>query len=214
MENLELRAKDLRELQKLQSSIVKRTTGFPLRCHHTHLLNTVNVQKPNFYIQNSLLSLLNIMFLVDSPARQLSEKLLSTYLSKRLVTPGTIIHRMKNIGISLVKGLFSRIYIPVSQVGNDNVNDGVVDSLRYLISHENFIKPHSNEHILGVLLTKAFWYAYFPSCCCPAIWDYINYVQWCLYHISLFLCIHKIGYIVCVIVYVCCIHFLEFGGFN
>ena len=38
MENLELRAKDLRELEKLQSSIVKRTTGLPLHCHHTHLL--------------------------------------------------------------------------------------------------------------------------------------------------------------------------------
>ena len=186
MENLELRAKELRELEKLQSSIIKRTTGFPLRCHHTHLLNAVNVQKPNFYIQNSLLSLWNRMFLVNSPARRLSEKLLSTYLSKKLVIPGTIIHRMKNTGVSLVKGLFSRIYIPVPQVGNDNVNDGVVDSLRYLISHENFIKPYSNEHILGVLLTKAFWYACFPSCCCPAIWDYINYVHWCLYYLLLF----------------------------
>ena len=62
MENLELRAKDLRELEKLQSSIVKRTIGFPLRCHHTHLLNAVNIQKPNFYIQNSLLSLWNRIF--------------------------------------------------------------------------------------------------------------------------------------------------------
>ena len=63
---------------------------------------------------------------------------------------------MKNTGVSLVKGLFSRIYKPKPQVGNDNFNDGVVDSLRYLISQENFIKPYSNEHILGVLLTKAF----------------------------------------------------------
>ena len=63
---------------------------------------------------------------------------------------------MKNTGVSLVKGLLSRIYMPKPQVGNDNVNDGVVDSLRYLISRENFIKPYSNEHILGVLLTKAF----------------------------------------------------------
>ena len=83
MENLELRAKELREIEKSQSSIIKRTTCFPLRCYHTHLLNAVNVQKPNFYIQNSLLSLWNRMFLVNSPARRLSEKLLSTYLSKK-----------------------------------------------------------------------------------------------------------------------------------
>ena len=154
------------------------------------------------------------MFLVDSPARRLSEKLLSKYFSKKLIIPGTIIHRMKNTGVSLVKGLFSRIYIPIPQGGNDNVNDGVVDSLRYLLSHENFIKPYSNEHILGVLLTKAFWYVYFPSCCCPAIWDFINYVFLCLYYFSSFLCIYTCDYIVCVIVCVCCTHFLEFGGFN
>ena len=65
--NLELRARNLRELEKWQSSIVKRTTGFPLRCHHTQLLDSVNLQKPHFYIQNSLLYLWNRMFLVDSP---------------------------------------------------------------------------------------------------------------------------------------------------
>ena len=34
--------------------------------------------------------------------------------------------------------------------------DGVVDSLKHLIFHENFIKPWSSEHILATLLTKAF----------------------------------------------------------
>ena len=147
-------------LDTFQQNVTKEVADYFAQCmrdpQRTQLLNTVNVQKPNFYIQNSLLSLWNRMFLVDSPARRLSEKLLSTYLSKKLIIPGTIIHRMKNTGVSLVKGLFSRIYIPIPQGGNDNVNDGVVDSLRYLISHENFIKPYSNEHILGVLLTKAF----------------------------------------------------------
>ena len=61
---------------------------------------------------------------------------------------------MKNTGVSLVKGLFSRIDIPMPQVGNDNVNDGVLDRLRHF--DENFIKPYSSEHILGVLLKKAF----------------------------------------------------------
>ena len=159
-------------------------------------------------------TLWNRLFLVDSPARRLSEKLLSTYLSKKLVIPDTIIHRMKNTGVSLVKCLFSRTLISIPQVGDDNVNDGVVDSLRYLISHENFIKPYSNEHILGVLLTKAFWYAYFLSCCCPVIWEYIKYVLWCLYYLLLFLYIHMIDRVGCVIVCVCYTHFLESGGFN
>ena len=42
---------------------------------------------------------------------------------------------------------------------NPEVNplrDGVVDSLRYLICNENFIKPYSEEHVLATLLTRAF----------------------------------------------------------
>ena len=152
MENLELRAKDLRDLEKS----VKGTTGFPLLCPYTHLSNAVNVQKPNFYTRNPLLSLWNRLFLVESPACHLSDKLFSTYLSKKVVIPGTIIHRIKSTGVSLVKGLFSRLYIPIPKVGNDIVIDSVVGSLIYLISNENFIKPYSNEHILGVFLTKAF----------------------------------------------------------
>ena len=94
--------------------------------------------------------------MVDSPARRFIKRLLSTYLSKKLLIPGTIIHRMKNTGVSLVKGLFHRMCIPIPQVGNKNVNDVVVDSVRYLISHESFIKPYCSAHILGMLLTKAF----------------------------------------------------------
>ena len=46
---------------------------------------------------------------------------------------------MENTSISLVKFLFNKIYIPIASIGNDNINDGIVKSLRYLISQENFI---------------------------------------------------------------------------
>ena len=34
--------------------------------------------------------------------------------------------------------------------------DGVVDSLSYLVMQENFIKPYSEEHVLATLLLRAF----------------------------------------------------------
>ena len=39
---------------------------------------------------------------------------------------------------------------------NDEIDDGVVDSMRYLLTHDNYNKPWSNEHLLVTLLTKAF----------------------------------------------------------
>ena len=34
--------------------------------------------------------------------------------------------------------------------------DGIVDSLRMVSTSENFIKPHSDDHRLAVLLTQSF----------------------------------------------------------
>ena len=35
-------------------------------------------------------------------------------------------------------------------------DDGMIDSLKYLLNHEDYNKPWSEEHILATLLTKAF----------------------------------------------------------
>ena len=56
--------------------------------------------------------------------------------------------------LSPVKCLFRRV---IPNVIEEAHHDGVVESLRFLILHENFIKPYSSEHIIASLLTKAFW---------------------------------------------------------
>ena len=55
--------------------------------------------------------------------------------------------------LSPVKCLFRRV---IPNVIEEAHHDGVVESLRFLILHENFIKPYSSEHIIASLLTKAF----------------------------------------------------------
>ena len=41
-------------------------------------------------------------------------------------------------------------------ISSQNVNNGVVDSLRMVLASEHFIKPYSEDHILAVLLTQSF----------------------------------------------------------
>ena len=43
-----------------------------------------------------------------------------------------------------------------SQSNISRQEDGIVDSLKMLIAHENFIKVYSEEHTLVSLLTRAF----------------------------------------------------------
>ena len=44
-----------------------------------------------------------------------------------------------------------------------NIQDGITDSIRYMIMQEHFIKPYSEEHVLVKLLTKAFNVPQLPS---------------------------------------------------
>ena len=48
----------------------------------------------------------------------------------------------------------SREYIYIIDVSSHG--DGVVDSLQYLLCHENYVKPYSVHHLLTQLLTKSF----------------------------------------------------------
>ena len=43
-----------------------------------------------------------------------------------------------------------------AKVAPNDTADGFIDSLQYMILHDNYIKPHSNEHQLVRLMLKAF----------------------------------------------------------
>ena len=72
-------------------------------------------------------------------------KLPDKYMATGVVVLGTIIDVVVKMGVSPVKAAFTN----VSNKGNEDGEDGVVDSLKYLLLHENFIKPWSQEHVLA-----------------------------------------------------------------
>ena len=144
----------MRQVEKAQSSTVKRLLGFPQRSHHSNILRALNLSKVQSRIDKATLSLWYRIFQVDSPTRLLCAKLLSDFVLYGYSVPGTLIDRIIKIKLSPVKCLFRRV---IPNVIEEAHHDGVVESLRFLILHENFIKPYSSEHIIASLLTKAFW---------------------------------------------------------
>ena len=64
--------------------------------------------------------------------------------------PGTLIERVLSHGLSPINCIFNKLSLVNSQ------NCGVVDSLKVLLSREQFLKPYSEEHVLVGLLTRAF----------------------------------------------------------
>ena len=144
----------LSRLESCQASLMKRFLGFQQRTHHSNLLAAVNVPNVDIILKRNTRSLFKRIFDVDSPSRDVCAFQLASYVLKGSVIKGTLIEKLVESGDSPIKLLFDRKYcVPYY---DHNVNSGVVDSLRYLIMHSNFLKPYSDEHIIASLLVKAF----------------------------------------------------------
>ena len=78
--------------------------------------------------------------------------LLSSYILTGRAEKGTLLDRVIKAGYNPINLIFNK---PKFKQNSTN-EDGLVDSLRQLLHHENYQKPWSMEHLLANLLTKAF----------------------------------------------------------
>ena len=78
--------------------------------------------------------------------------LLSRYIADGTSVEGTILSRVINIGISPLSCIMNNVATKCAKPPAD----GIIDSLRFLIHSENYIKPWSVDHLLVKLFTKAF----------------------------------------------------------
>ena len=154
METMTLNDRQHKILECTQSATIKNVLGFSKRCHHSNLLRAVNLPNVTAHVYRNVLSLWWRIFQVDNPGRRLSIKLLNNYVQEKRTVPGTLLHRIVGLGQSPIKSLFDKQYC-LNQIPYA-ADDAIIDSLRYLVHHENFIKPYSEEHILANLLIKSF----------------------------------------------------------
>ena len=104
-------------------------------------------------VTSKTISLFRRFFRVDSPLSKFYSYMLATYILHGSETKGSILDRIIRLGLSPMQLVSD---ISPSVLESRPQEDGVVDSLRYLTAHENFIKPWSEEHVLSVILTRCF----------------------------------------------------------
>ena len=138
-------------VDSVQGTLVKSCLGIGKRSHHSDILSALQIPKVSKCIDYNVQSLYHRIFKVASPVRTLCCHLLSKYIVSGEVVKGTIVGRIINTGVSPV--LCMQTYTPDKGRSQD---DGVVDSLRHLLYHENYCTPGSNEHILAKLITRSF----------------------------------------------------------
>lgn len=148
---------DVKKMDTVQGNLIKQVMGLSKRSHSTHLLAALNIPSVKCTIKKSYLSLLGRIFQTDSPCLRLCSIILARYIQTGCYNNDTLIGTIINMGMSPVKVAFQYNKgntIKGHQTYNDQ--DGVTDSIKYLIMQEHFLKPYSDEHVLVKLLTKAF----------------------------------------------------------
>ena len=133
-------------------ALLKQCLGLGRRSRHSRLLQARYIKPIKHILKERTASLYSRIFNTDSPARDLSTHLLSSYLCTGHVVPGTLLDQVLSYGLSPLNLIFD-FHRPLYNF----YEDGVVDSLRSLLCHENFLKHYSEEHMLVSLLTRSFY---------------------------------------------------------
>ena len=135
----------------MQGTIIKRVMGINKRSHHSNLLRALNITPIDKLIGNNAIGLYHRIYKVNTLAKQFQSILLTNYILSCKTIRGTLLDRVVAAGHNPLDVVFNK---PKQEHRFEP--DGVVDSLKYLLNHDNYTKPGSDEHILATLLTKAF----------------------------------------------------------
>ena len=142
----------MRQLESVQGRLIKQSLGLSKPSHNTALPKALNIEKIEDIVNRNVLSLYNIIFKVESPARRLVQHFLFRFILYGKTVPGTLLDRVVSMGASPTKRAFNSQHVPKTSVTN---NYSLVDSTRHLLFTDNFTKPYSHEHLLVHLLTTA-----------------------------------------------------------
>ena len=67
-----------------------------------------------------------------------------------------MLDRVIKAGCDPLKNIFEKQPFACANYEFDRQEDGMIDSLKFLLHHNDYNKPWSEEHILATLLTKAY----------------------------------------------------------
>jgi hypothetical protein len=151
LESISLTSADENALLSAQGTIIKKSIGFSKCSHHTSLLQAMGIPPVTDLIKRNAASLFHRIFQVSSPARALQSQLLANFILKNDTVKSSLLHRIIKQGVSPI----TLISGPPPKLPGSS-NNGLCDSLRLLINHDNFLKPYSDEYFMATLLLKAF----------------------------------------------------------
>ena len=156
-ECIPLSASDMHSLKSTQSNIIKNVLGLSKRNHHSKLLLALNIPKIDDVISKNTLGFYNRIFNVDSPLLCMQKNLLEHYIISGCSYKNTVIDKVISMGFSPMAIAIDPVFkCKIKLSYNFNEDAGLIDSLKYLLYQDNYIKRDSDEFTLVNLMTKSF----------------------------------------------------------
>jgi hypothetical protein len=121
------------------------------RSHYSSLLKALHIPPVTDILNKSTAGLLHRIFQVSSPTRSFQSRALAELIINGKMTKNSLLARVIRAGHSPTHLVISppKTVFPSSQ-------DGISDTLRHLLLHDNYFRPFSHEHFLASLLLKCF----------------------------------------------------------
>ena len=145
--------------------MIKQVLGFPKRSHNSHLLEAVGLDRIQLHVKDKNVTLLNKAFSLDGQYSDLCRYMISKFILTGATCKNTLIDRIVSFNISPLQIYMSQCSDSdynsscISNISKDSrtkSDNGNVDSLKYLVFHNEFNKLGSTVHTLAKLLVKAF----------------------------------------------------------
>ncbi len=111
----------------------------------------MSISKIEDVLQRNTISLLKRILAIDCEVNDICTYIMQRYFTENVIYSKTLIGRIVSMGISPLTVLCHN-----GQSSHDLPADGHIESLKFLIHNENYIKPWSMEYKLVQLLTKSF----------------------------------------------------------
>ena len=144
---------DLKRLESFQGTIIKNIVYLGKRCHHSALLEALDIIKNKYHISKQRTGLLKRVWNVITPYTKLVIELLALYIAKDIIVKGPLVGQLVESGISPLETIFNSDVI--YEGPSHNMNPGLADSIRYVTNAA--FSPGNADHTLLYNLCKFGW---------------------------------------------------------
>ena len=146
----------IKHLRTMQGNTVERVIDISMHFHHSNILKAFAVPIVDDVVKKQYHEMLQKHLYANTPAKDLQYTFLAHFIIRGTAVKGTLLDRIVGAGADPLD-LITANSPPTSPVcDTTGEEDGLVESLWFLLLHDDYNKPRSEEHILVTLLTKAY----------------------------------------------------------